>query len=254
MARYAQVNDVSMWYDRRGAGEPVVLLHGGFTDSRDFDGNLAGLADAFTLYLPERRGHGHTADVEGPISVSVMARDTIAFVESVVGGPTDLVGYSAGAAVALRAAVDRPDLVRRLVLVSGSFRRDGMLVLPSGDGEMPPPLVQRYAEVSPDGAAHLKVVLAKVVRSIDEEPDIRPDELAKVESPTLVMAGDDDLVRLEHTVELYQALPAGQLAVVPNASHLLLHEQPDLCTGLVREFLRSGIRPTMMPIRRAAHG
>lgn len=83
-----------------------------------------------------------------------MARDTIAFVERIVGGPARLVGYSAGAIVALHVAVQRPDLVQRLVLISGAFHPDGMLVKPVFDGPPPAPLLSAYAAVSPDGAEH----------------------------------------------------------------------------------------------------
>ncbi|MEV4065685.1 alpha/beta fold hydrolase, partial [Nonomuraea dietziae] len=127
MADYVDVNGVRTWYDERGEGDPLVLLHGGLTDSRDFTGNLDALADRFRLLLPERRGHGHTADVEGPITIGVMAQDTIAFLDKTVDGPVRLAGYSAGAIVALWVAVRRPDLVERLVLVSGGFHPDGMI-------------------------------------------------------------------------------------------------------------------------------
>jgi pimeloyl-ACP methyl ester carboxylesterase len=101
MADYVNVNGVRMWYDDHGDGAPLVLLHGGLTDSRDFSGNLDTLARSFRLLTPDRRGHGHTADVPGPITVEVMARDTIAFVERIAGQKVHLVGYSAGAIVAL---------------------------------------------------------------------------------------------------------------------------------------------------------
>jgi pimeloyl-ACP methyl ester carboxylesterase len=87
MAAHVEVNGVPMWYDERGNGDPPVLLHGGLSDSRDFTGNLDTLAGRFRLLLPERRGHGHTADVAGPITLEVMARDTIAFLDELVGGP-----------------------------------------------------------------------------------------------------------------------------------------------------------------------
>jgi len=128
MADHVEVNGIPMWYEQRGDGDPLVLLHGGLTDSRDFTGNLDTLASRFRLLLPERRGHGHTADAAGPITLEVMAQDTIAFLDKVVGGPARLVGYSAGAAVALRVAVGRPDLARRLVLISGGFHRDGLML------------------------------------------------------------------------------------------------------------------------------
>ena len=98
-----------------GAGEPLVLMHGGLVDARWFEPNLGPLAEKFHVYTPERRGHGHTPDVEGPITYQLMTDDTIAFLETVVQRPADLVGHSDGALVALVVALRRPDLVRRLV-------------------------------------------------------------------------------------------------------------------------------------------
>jgi pimeloyl-ACP methyl ester carboxylesterase len=252
MAAYVEVNGVPLWYDERGEGDPLVLLHGGLTDSRDFTGNLDTLASRFRLLLPERRGHGHTADAAGPITLQVMAQDTIAFLDKLVGGPVRLVGYSAGATVALRVAVGRPDLVDRLVLISGAFHRDGMILRPTADAAPPPQLVAAYAEVSPDGAEHLPVVIAKIARSVAEEPGLTSADLGAVACQTLVMVGDDDIVTLEHTLTLYRGLRNAQLAIVPAASHLLLLEKPELCTRLVSDFLTTDPAPTMMPIRRAA--
>ena len=251
MADYVEVNGVSMWHDERGDGDPLVLLHGGLSDSRDFTGNLDTLASRFRLLLPERRGHGHTADVAGPITLEVMAQDTIAFLDKVVGGPVRLVGYSAGATVALRVAVGRPDLVGRLVLISGAFHRDEMILRPTADAAPPPQLVVAYAEVSPDGAEHLSVVIAKIAQSVAEEPGLTAADLGAIACRTLVMVGDDDNVTLEHTLALYRGLRNAQLAIVPAASHLLLLERPELCTRLVSDFLTTDSTPTMMPIRRA---
>jgi len=181
-----------------------------------------------------------------------MARDTIAFLEKIVGERVRLVGYSAGAVVALWVAVRRPDLVGRLVLVSGLFQPEGAILRPTAGASPPAPLVAAYAEVSPDGADHFPVVIAKIARAIAEEHGLAPSELSLVTCPTLVMAADDDIVTLEHTLALYRGLPDAQLAIIPGTSHLLLHEKPQLCTGLVTDFLTAGPTPTRMPIRRAA--
>ena len=253
MADYVDINGARMWYDDRGDGDPLVLLHGGFTDSRDFSGNLDVLAGRFRLLLPERRGHGHTADVVGPITVEVMAQDTIAFLDKIVGERARLVGYSAGAIVSLWVAVRRPDLVERLVVVSAAFHPDGMILRPIADAPPPAPLVAAYAEVSPDGADHFPVVAAKIARAVAEEPGLAPTELSGVTCPTLVMAADDDIVTLEHTLALYRSLHDAQLAIIPGTSHLLLHEKPEQCTRMVTDFLTTEPTPTRMPIRRAAH-
>ncbi|GAA3946471.1 alpha/beta hydrolase [Actinomadura viridis] len=242
---------VSMWHDERGEGDPVVLLHGGLTDGRCFTGNLDGLADTFKIYLPDRRGHGRTPDAPGPITIDLMAQDTIAFLEGVVGGPARLVGYSAGGTVALRVATLRPDLVERLVLISAAHDLDGLIFKPSAEGEMPAALVDAYAEVSPDGRDHFPVVIGKIAHAVATEPSPDPADLRAVTSRTLVLSGDDDLVTLDHTVALYRALPDAELAVLPNASHLLLMEHAETVRTMVRTFLTTDAAPTYMPIARA---
>ena len=252
MASYIDVNGIRMWYDDRGRGDALVLLHGGLTDSRDFSDNLDALASRFRLLLPDRRGHGRTPDVTGPITIELMTEDTIAFLETVLDGPVRLVGYSAGAIVALRMAVRRPDLVDRLVVISGAFHPDGLIVRPTADAAPPEPLVAAYAEVSPDGADHFPVVMAKIAQAAAEDEGLTPPELSRVTCPTLVMAADDDIVTLEHTLALYNSLPDAELAVVPGTSHLLLREKSQLCTRLVADFLTADPAPTGMPMRRAA--
>lgn len=146
---YADLGPVHLWYDERGEGDPLVLMHGGLTDSRDFAGNLDSLSDHSRVLTPERRGHGHTADVDGPITIEIMVQDMIEFCEHVVGGAAVIVGYSAGAGVALWVAARRPDLVDRLVLISGAFDPDGMIVRPQAGVEWPPELAAAHAECHP---------------------------------------------------------------------------------------------------------
>ncbi|MBM0276718.1 MULTISPECIES: alpha/beta fold hydrolase [Micromonospora] len=248
------MNDiVDMWHDERGAGDPVVLLHGGMTDSRCFTGNLDGLADTFKTYLPDRRGHGRTPDAPGPLTIELMAQDTIAFLERTVGGPARLVGYSAGGTVALRVAMRRTDLVERLVLISTAYDLDGLIFKPQAGGAMPTEIVDAYAEVSPDGRDHFPVVIDKIVHAVATEPSPDPDDLHAVTARTLVLAGDDDLVTLDHTVALYRTLPTAELAVLPNASHLLLLEHAETVRTMVLTFLTTDAVPTYMPIARAHH-
>jgi pimeloyl-ACP methyl ester carboxylesterase len=226
---------MATWYEQRGEGDSLVLLHPGMADANAFEPNIDALADRFHVYTPERRGHGRTPDVDGPITYEGMARDTIDFVETIVRGPAHLLGCSDGAIVALTTALLRPDLVRRLVLVAGVFHRDGWH----------PSAVNWPDGLDPDS------VPGKMARMHGSEPTLSVSDLAGVKSRTLVMVGDDDEVSLEHAVEMYRGLPDGELAVVPGTSHGLLVEKPELCNGMVIEFLTTDPVPQMAPIRRA---
>src|SRR5215207_5944632 len=148
MGRYVDLDGVRTWYDEHGEGESVVLLHPGGADARAWAPNLDPLAARFRVFTPERRGHGRTPDVEGPITYELMAADTVAFLERAVGGPAHLVGCSAGASVALVVALRRPDLARRVVLISGVFHRDGWVPgAINPEAEPPDVLARGYAEL-----------------------------------------------------------------------------------------------------------
>jgi pimeloyl-ACP methyl ester carboxylesterase len=96
------------------------------------------------------------------------------------------------------------------------------------------------------------MVFAKFIEMASGGPRILPSELERIAAPTLVLAGDDDLVSLEHTVELFGSIPNGELAIAPGTSHLLTMEKPDLVNRIVLDFIQNDPSPTMMPIRRAA--
>ncbi|MBP2324550.1 pimeloyl-ACP methyl ester carboxylesterase [Kibdelosporangium banguiense] len=247
MAGYVTVNGVRSWYDVHGEGDPLVLLHGGFSDSRDFEISLQTLAGRFQVFLLDRRAHGRTPDVEGPVTLDMLADDVSAFIESVVGGPAHVAGYSSGGVVALALALRRPDLVRRLVLMNTGYSKDGWMFLPEPDGEFPDVVVDAYAEVSPDGRDHFPVMVRKFA-TMDMDLALDPSAIT---SPTLVLGADDDIVHLSHTIGMYQAIANAQLAILPGTSHLLLFEKPEQATAVVEEFLsKDPVR--LMPIRHAA--
>jgi pimeloyl-ACP methyl ester carboxylesterase len=253
MGAYVPLGPVRTWYDERGEGDPVVLMHGRLVDARFFEPNVGPLADRFHVFLPERRGHGHTPDVDGPITYQLMTDDTIAFIDQVVGGPADLVGHSDGAFVAMQVAMQRPDLVKRLVMISGGFNKSGE-AMPDMEWDVEAVtqfLGPAYGEVSPDGEDHFPVVATKVGEMAAREPNLEASELAKVTARSLVMFSDDDLVTLQHSTEMYDALPNAELAIVPGTSHFLTQEKAHLVNAIVLDFLTNEPVPTVAAIRRA---
>lgn len=189
MSDYVMLGEVRTYYERAGGGDPLVLLHPGGVDSRVFGSLVPGLAKNLEVFRPDRRGHGRTPDVAGPISYDLMARDTVVFLEQVVGGPATLLGHSDGAVVALLTALTRPDLVTALVFVSGVFHHDawalGALDL---DRETMASFRDFHAEVSPDGPGAFDVLHTKLDRMHREEPTLTVVDLAGYPGPALVMS------------------------------------------------------------------
>ena len=255
MGTYVQLGAVKTWYDEHGsgAGEPLVLLHGGMVDARWFEPNLAPLAEHFHVYAVDMRGHGHTPDPEGPYTFQALTDDAIAFLEQVVGKPADLLGHSMGAFVLMQVAMQRPDLVNRLVLISGGFSKHGDVVQ---DAEwdidaMEPFLGPAYAEVSPDGAEHFRELARKVGELNEREPYLEAAELGAIRARTLIMFADDDLSTMRHVIDMYDAIPNAELAIVPGTSHFLTQEKPELVNKIVLDFLTKDPVQTVAPVRRA---
>jgi pimeloyl-ACP methyl ester carboxylesterase len=240
---YIEVAGLRTWRQVSGEGDPLVLLHGGFAGASSFFAQTPALVDAgYRVHVPERRGHVHTPDVEGPLSYSVMADDTIAYLEQEIGAPADLVGWSDGAVVGLLVAQRRPDLVARMVLIGQYYNSSGRaagdeLVAYLNSPEAITFLRRAYDPVSPDGPEHFSVIHAKTMHMITTEPEIALDTLAGIPTPTLVLQGDRDEVTVEHSLAVVAALPEARLAVLPGM-HTLPVEHPELVNPLIISFLR----------------
>ncbi|HEX9379301.1 MAG TPA: alpha/beta hydrolase [Gaiellaceae bacterium] len=233
------------YYEVEGTGEPLVMLHGGLCAIETFGGLRSALVDRHRLYLPERRGHGRTSDVEGPFTYEVMARDTIAFMDAIGLDSAHILGWSDGASVGLLTTLHRPDLVRKLVLIGQPANLDGieaefreMLKLEKMPPDMLPPMLKEiYAAVSPDGPEHWDIVVDKAWQMFRTEPNLEVAELANVAAPTLLLLGDNDIVTIPHAEEMHRALPQSKLVVVPDATHGMPMEKPDVVSRLVLDFL-----------------
>jgi pimeloyl-ACP methyl ester carboxylesterase len=244
---YVAVNGRPTWHEVHGEGPPVVLLHGAFAGASSWSAQAPALAGGgYRVHLPERRGHAHTPDVDGPLSYAVMADDTVAYLDGVVAGPAKLVGWSDGAVVALLVAQRRQDLVDRLVLIGQYYNSSGKVPggltdqLAAGGDEVMGFLRAEYDQVSPDGPDHFPVVYAKTLRMIATEPEIELASLAGVDVPTLVLQGDRDEVTLEHGAAVAAALPQGRLAVLPG-THALPLENPEVVNALLLWFLAGAV-------------
>ena len=176
---YAETNGISLYYEEHGTGDPLVLLHGGFGSLENFDGVREALSAGRRLVLVDLQGHGRTPDADRPLRIETLADDVAGLIEQ-LGGTADVLGYSFGGEVALRLAIQHPERVRNLVVVSVAAKRDGNF--PEGVAlfdQMTPefagilrqgPVWQTYERVAPDPAA-FDTVVAKTVDLLHHDYD-----------------------------------------------------------------------------------
>ncbi len=242
---YITANGVRMYYEIRGEGEPLVLMHGGTACNEGVYALADVLARTYRVIMPERRAHGRTHDVDGPITYDNMTDDTLAFLAELQIGPAIFAGHSDGANVGMYLAIRAPERVRALVAIGGNHHANGLepgfiewmraatpeSFAAAASGEM-----DSYARLSPDGAAHFAVVFDKIRQMWLESPSLSAADLAAIAAPTLVIAGDRDLITWEHLREMQRSVQNGQIAIVPGATHDVINEKPELTGQLIHHF------------------
>ena len=252
---HIDIDGLITWTETRGNSEQtVVLLHGGLGNSDDLLDSIGpDIEQNFRIVAFDRRGHGYTPDTEEPFHYDDMAEHAIKVLERLdLPSRVHLVGWSDGGIVAMLVALRRPDLVDRLVLIGTNFHFEGLHADISDDSPAGDAMLASYAARSPDGGEHFAVVAEKFMAMAFSEPTLTTRDVARLERPTLVLVGDDDMVHLDHTVELYEALPAGRLCVLPGASHAVVLEHPRMVAAIITDFLKGPEAPeTIFPIRRA---
>jgi len=244
---YVELDGIDTYYEIHGAGEPLLLLHGGFCSLETMQPQIDALATSYRVHAPERPGQGRTADRPGPISFDHMVRDTIAYLDALGVPAAHVVGFSDGAITGLLLARDHPERLLSLVSISANLD-PAAFVESDGTDEEPDDdrwgIREAYDRLSPDGPGHGDVVMEKLVAMWQSEPQIDAASLAAVRVPTLVIAGQRDSIRLDHTAGIARAIDGAQLAIVPGAGHMVMLERPAVVNLLLEEFLASVSIPT----------
>jgi pimeloyl-ACP methyl ester carboxylesterase len=250
--KYANVNGLKMYYEIHGAGEPVILLHGGVGSIQMFGQVLPALAQKRQVIAVDLQAHGRTADIERPLRFELMADDIAALIKRLGLEKADLFGYSLGGGVALRTGIQHPEVVGKLVLVSTPFKRDGWYpeVL-AGMGQMGPqaaepmkqtPMYQSYASIAPK-PEDWPVLLTKLGDLLRRDYDWSK-EVSTIKAPTLIVVGDADSIRTAHAVEFFELLGGGKadagwdgsgmsnarLAILPGITHYNIFSAPILAS------------------------
>lgn len=249
---HVSVNGLDMFYEIHGTGKPLVLLHGGFGAAQMFGEVLPLLAEGRQVIAVDLQAHGRTADIDRPLSYEAMASDIAGLIERLGLGKADIMGYSLGGGVALRTAIQHPEVVDKLVVVSTTFNRDGWYpeVLAAQEQIGPEaaepmkqtPMYQLYSSIAPKPADWPRLV-TKLGDLLRQDYDWSQD-VAAIETPTMIVVGDADSVRTAHAVEFFQLLGGGQvdagwdgsgmsnarLAILPGTTHYNIFASPAMAS------------------------
>jgi pimeloyl-ACP methyl ester carboxylesterase len=226
--RSAKIHGHKIYYALRGEGPPLVLLHGGGdSGEHSFVRQLRVFSEHHHIVAPDQVGQGRTPDVPGPLTYTGMMQDTAALLQMLKLEHVDVVGFSDGGILALMLAVRHPELVRRLVI-------SGVNIAP--EGLNPEDLEELRASQIPKPKT-IDEKLAHLWATSPTETELNVALLAKITQPVLVISGDRDAITLEHTLQIFHALPNAELCVLPGTDHATFSGRPDWLNPIIGAFL-----------------
>lgn len=259
---YVHVNGMKMYYEVSGEGEPLIVLHGAYMNIPTMGDIIPKLAKAHKVYALEFQGHGRTTDINRRITYQNLADDVAAFMNALGLTKANVFGYSMGAVAGLQLAIRHPEKVNRLVAASVAFDVQGWQpafreFIPHMTVEMllEMPFADEFRKYVEDPDA-FPALVEKLI-ALEREPMSWEADVRKLKTPVLIIAGDADVVTLEHSVELFRLLgggimgdmgiplPASRLAIMPATSHTAVITQADLLHGFIEPFLQ-GVIPKGM--------
>jgi pimeloyl-ACP methyl ester carboxylesterase len=244
--------DIDIYYKRFGCGEPVLLLHGGFMVSEGWAAQMPALARDHMVIAMDSRGHGRTNLGTAPLTYRQMGRDVANFIERLGVGPAHVIGSSDGGIAGLALALERPDLLRSLVLLGTSFNtsnysREAMREIDRFLSPRAPVLLglrglRRLMNPEPWTGRRFVASMRKLWTTL---PDFTVEELGTICTPTLVIGCDKDefLSLSDDPLEVFRetaaAMPNAELAVIPGGTHTVNINRPGVVNELILNFIAS---------------
>ena len=223
--------DISLHYIERGAGEPLILLHGNGESGDCFSAQLDRFSKDRRVIAPDTRGHGGSPRGSAPFTIRQFAEDLRAFMDELGLPMADLLGFSDGGNIALIFALRYPERVGRLILNGANLDERGVrpsVQLPIRLGYR---IASRGARRDPKAKRN-----AELLGLMVNDPNIPPAELGRIRAPTLVIAGTRDMIRRSHTRLIADSIPGARLVLLPG-NHFIAYRRPEAFNRAVEEFL-----------------
>ena len=252
---YALVNGLNIYYEIHGKGTPLVLIHGGgSTIQTTFGRVLPDFAKTHKVIAVEMQAHGHTADIDRPLSFQQDADDIAALIKQLNIDKANVFGFSNGASTTLQFAIRHPEMTNKIIVASTFYKKGGapdwfwdMMAKPTFEG-MPQAYKDEYLKINPDTNALYRMYERDVAR-MQSFFDISEEQMRSIKAPAFIIIGDRDVTTPEHAVDMHRLISNSRLAIVPGGhgdyiGEMATPQDPILITAtvsLINKFLNEPI-------------
>lgn len=232
IGKFVEVNGVNLYYEVYGEGEPLLMIHGNGNSMSGFIGNVEDLSKHYKVILIDCRGRGESTYNPGvELTFELQIDDLVKFLDKVNIKKTSIIGWSDGGILGLLMAIKHPERVDKLVSMAANIFPSGIV-----DSNFKG-MLEMKEKLIVENVNKINDLWIDLCNLDIKYPNLEYKDLNVIKSKTLIMAGDKDDIKNDHTVKIYEAIPNSQLAIVPNSTHWLPQNNPKLFNQIVLRFL-----------------
>ena len=237
VGKYVAINGAKIYYEEYGKGEPLLLIHGNGGDIKSMGNQIDYFKNKYKVIIADNRGQGKSELKTDSLTYTQITKDWEGLVNYLKLDSISIVGWSDGGIVGLEMAISGKSKIKKLVAMGANLRPDSTAVNSWAVKEVLQSKKMINSKIQEKDTTANWNLQKQLLGLLGDQPNIPIEDLSKIKAKVLIIAGDEDIIRSKHSLEMYENIPKAQLCIMPGETHFAPASNPELFNEIVNRFL-----------------
>src|SRR5680860_316553 len=237
VGKYVEINGAKIYYEEYGKGEPLLLIHGNGSSIKWMGNQIDYFKTRYRVIIADNRGQGKSELNTDSLTYVQIARDWDGLVNYLKLDSLSIIGWSDGGIIALKMGINNKSKIKKIVAMGANLRSDSTAVHAWAINNVKKERELIESKIQEKDTTQNWNLQKQLLGLLGEQPNIPTSDLSKIKAQVLIIAGDEDIIRGKHSIEMYENIPKAQLCIMPGETHFAPASNPELFNEIVNRFL-----------------
>jgi pimeloyl-ACP methyl ester carboxylesterase len=237
VGKFAEINGAKIYYEEYGKGEPLLLIHGNGGSIESMGNQIDYFKSKYRVIVADNRGQGKSELKTDSLTFVQIAKDTEELVNRLKLDSISIIGWSDGGIVGLQMGISGKSKIKKIVAMGANLRPDSTAIYSWAVKDLQNMRKMIISKIKEKDTSENWNLMKQISGLLADQPNIVAKDLSKIKAKVLVIAGDRDVIRNEHTVEIFENIPKAQLCIMPGETHFAPASSPEVFNALANKFL-----------------
>ena len=238
VGKHVKINGAKIYYESYGKGKPLLLIHGNGSSIQDMGNQIEYFKSKYKVIVADNRGHGKSELKTDSLTYTQITKDWEGLVNHLQLDSLDIIGWSDGGIIGLKMGISGKSKIRKIVAMGANLRPDSTAVNAWAVNYVKKSKTMIRSKIEQQDTSGNWNLQKQRIGLLTDQPNIPVEDLSKIKSKVLIIAGDEDIIKTEHSLEMYNNIPKAQLCIMPGETHFTPADNPELFNEIVHRFLQ----------------